>query len=97
VSAAYVAIGTFCSTITDNQIIAFITGFLIIFILFILDKILIFVPPFLSSILQYLSIGFHLENMSRGVIDTRNLVYFGSIILFFLFASIRSLEMRKWR
>jgi ABC-2 type transport system permease protein len=96
-SATYVAIGTFCSTITDNQIIAFILSFLIIFILFILDKILIFVPTFLSSIVQYLSIDYHLENISRGVIDTRNLVYFGSLILFFLLASVRSLEMRKWR
>jgi len=97
VGGAYAAIGTFGSTVTDNQITAFIISFLIIFVLFILDKILIFMPVFLSSILQYLSIDYHLNNISRGVIDSRNLVYLGSLILFFLLVSIRTLEMRKWR
>ncbi len=97
VGAAYTAIGTFGSSVTDNQITAFIISFLIIFILFILDKILMFVPGFLSSLLQYLSIDYHLSNISRGVIDSRNLVYLGSIILFFLLMSIRVVEMRKWR
>jgi len=97
VGGAYAAIGTFGSTVTDNQITAFIISFLIIFVLFILDKILMFVPGSLSSILQYLSIDYHLNNISRGVIDSRNLVYLGSLILFFLLISIRILEMRKWR
>ncbi|MCD6440823.1 MAG: ABC transporter permease subunit [Candidatus Marinimicrobia bacterium] len=97
VGAAYTAIGTFASSVTDNQITAFIISFSIIFVLFILDKILVFVPGFLSSFLQYLSIDYHLSNISRGVIDSRNLVYLGSIILFFLLMSIRILEMRKWR
>jgi len=97
VGAVYAAIGTFGSTVTSNQIVAFIISFLVIFVLFILDKILIFVPNFLGGILQYLSIDYHLSNISRGVIDSRNLIYFGSMILFFLLVSIRILEMRKWR
>jgi ABC-2 type transport system permease protein len=95
--AAYAAIGTFGSTVTDNQITAFLVSFLIIFIFFILDKILIFVPGFLGSILQFISMDYHLNNISRGVIDSRNLIYFGSLITFFLLVSIRILEMRKWR
>ncbi len=95
--AAYAAIGTFGSSVTDNQITAFLISFLIIFIFFILDKILIFVPGFLGSIFQFLSMDYHLNNISRGVIDSRNLVYFGSLIAFFLLVSIRILEMRKWR
>jgi ABC-2 type transport system permease protein len=95
--AAYAAIGTFGSTVTDNQITAFLVSFLIIFIFFILDKILIFVPGFLGSILQFISMDYHLNNISRGVIDSRNLIYFGSLIAFFLLVSIRILEMRKWR
>ena len=97
VGAAYAAIGTFSSTITKNQIVAFIVCFVIMFILFILDKILIFVPGFLSSIFQYLSIDYHLSNISRGVIDSRNIIYLGSIITFFLLLSIRTLERRRWR
>lgn len=97
VGAVYTAIGTFGSTVTDNQITAFLISFLIIFIFFILDKILIFVPGFLGSIFQFLSIDYHLSNISRGVIDSRNLIYFGSLIAFFLLVSVRILEMRKWR
>ncbi len=97
VGAAYTAIGTFGSTVTDNQITAFLISFMIIFIFFILDKILIFVPGFLGSIFQFLSIDYHLNNISRGVIDSRNLIYFGSLISFFLLVSVRILEMRKWR
>lgn len=97
VGAAYTAIGTFSSTLTDNQIVAFIISFVIIFLLFLVDKILVFVPGFLGSIFQYMGTDYHLSNMIRGVIDTRNLIYFGSIIVLFLLLSIRILEMRKWR
>ncbi len=97
VGGAYTAIGIFASTITDNQITAFIIGFLIIFIFFILDKVLIFIPGFLTSTIQYLSVDYHLSNISKGVIDSRNIVYFASMIGFFLLMSIRLLEMRKWR
>ncbi|MBN2280809.1 MAG: ABC transporter permease subunit [Candidatus Marinimicrobia bacterium] len=95
--AAYTSIGIFASTITDNQITAFILGFLIIFVFFIMDKILIFIPGFLTSTIQYLSVDYHLGNITKGVMDTRNLVYFASLISFFLLVSIRILEMRKWR
>ncbi len=95
--AAYTSIGIFASTITENQITSFIISFLIIFIFFILNKILILVPDFLTSIIQYISIDYHLSNISKGVIDTRNIIYFGSIITFFLMLSTRILEMRKWR
>ncbi|MGC9363782.1 MAG: ABC transporter permease [Fidelibacterota bacterium] len=97
VGGVYAAIGTFGSTVTDNQITAFLTSFLIVFIFFILDKILIFVPGFLGSVFQFLSIDYHLSNISKGVIDSRNLIYFGSMIAFFLLVSVRVLEMRKWR
>ncbi len=97
VGGVYAAIGTFGSTVTDNQITAFLISFLIVFIFFILDKILIFVPGFLGSVFQFLSIDYHLSNISKGVIDSRNLIYFGSMIAFFLLVSVRVLEMRKWR
>jgi len=95
--AVYSAIGIFGSTTTGNQITAFVISFLIIAILFLLDKLLLFMPNFLVGILQYLSIDYHLNNISRGVLDTRNLVYFGSLIGFFLILSTRVLEMRRWR
>ena len=92
----YTAVGIFASSITENQVIAFIVGIAIVLIFFLMDKLLIFVPSGLAGIIQYLSTEFHLSNISRGVIDTRNLIYFGSIIGFFLFMTIRMLESRKW-
>ena len=97
VGGVYAAIGIFCSAITSNQITAFIVNFMIVFILFVLSKVIIFVPGFLSALVQYISIDFHLTNISRGVIDSRNLVYFGSMIFLFLTLAVRVLEMRKWR
>jgi ABC-2 type transport system permease protein len=97
VGAVYVAIGVFGSAITNNQITAFIISFMIIFILFILEKVLIFAPTFLAAVFQYISMDYHLENISRGVIDSRNLIYFGSVIALFLLLSTRVLEMRKWK
>ena len=92
----YTAVSLFASSLTDNQVIAFIIGIAIVLLFFMMDKFLFFVPSSMSGIIQYLSTDFHLSNMSRGVIDTRNLIYFGSVIGFFLSITTRVLESRKW-
>ena len=92
----YTAVGIFASSITENQVVAFIVGIAIVLVFFLMDKLLVFVPASLAGIIQYLSTEFHLSNISRGVIDTRNLIYFGSVIGFFLFMTTRVLESRKW-
>jgi ABC-2 type transport system permease protein len=93
--AAYTAIGIFSSSITDNQIVAFILSFFIVFVLFIIGKVLIFFPPSIGGFLEYLSVDYHFNNMVRGVIDTRNILYYLSIIFVTLFGAIQSLERRK--
>ncbi|MBI5867358.1 MAG: ABC transporter permease [candidate division Zixibacteria bacterium] len=95
--AAYLAIGLFTSGLTPNQIVAFITGFVIIFVLFMLDKVIVVFPATIASILEYISVGYHLENLARGVIDSRDVLYYLSLIGLFLFLAVRSLESRKWR
>ena len=97
VGAVYSSVGTFASSITDNQVVAFIIGIFIVLIFFLMDKMLMFVPVYLTGIIQYLSVDYHLSNISRGVIDSRNLVYFASVVGFFLFMTVRILEIRKWR
>lgn len=92
----YTSVGIFSSSLTENQVIAFIVGIAIVITFFLMDKLLVFVPPGLAGLIQYMSTEFHLSNMSRGVIDTRNIVYFGSVIGFFLFMTTRVLESRKW-
>ena len=96
VGSVYAAIGIFTSSITDNQVISLILGATIIFILFLVDKMLFFVPASMTGILQYIGVDYHLSNMARGVIDTRDLVYFFSLIWFFLILTITSLDKRNW-
>lgn len=95
--AAYLAIGIFTSGLTPNQIVAFITGFALIFVFYMLDKVIVFFPGAAASVLEYASVTYHFENLARGVIDTRDLVYYGTVIVLFLFLAVRSLEARKWR
>jgi ABC-2 type transport system permease protein len=96
VGSVYASVGMFSSAVTDNQVISFIVGIAIVFVFWLFDKVLIFMPDLLAGTIQYLSVEYHLSNISRGVIDTRNLVYFGSVIGFFLFLTTRLVESRRW-
>ncbi|MCC6963647.1 MAG: ABC transporter permease [candidate division Zixibacteria bacterium] len=96
-SAVYISIGVFTSSLTQNQIVAFIVGFVIIFALFMLDKVLPFLPAALASAFEFLSIDYHFRNISRGVIDTRDLIYYGSMIFLFIYLAVKTTESRKWR
>jgi ABC-2 type transport system permease protein len=62
-----------------------------------MDKMLMFVPAAFTGIIQYLSVDYHLSNISRGVIDSRNLIYFASVVGLFLFMTVRMLEIRRWK
>jgi len=94
-AAAYLAIGVFASSITENQIVAYIVALAISFFFFILDKILFFVPASLANIMEYLAIEYHFQNVARGVVDTRNLVYFFSMIFVGLLMASHALSRRK--
>jgi ABC-2 type transport system permease protein len=95
-AGVYVAIGLLASSLTENQIVAFIVALLLMFTFFMMDKVLIFVPDFMTSVVEYLGIDFHFSNIARGVIDSRDVVYFGSMLGFTLYLSVVSLERRKW-
>ena len=97
VGGVYAAIGTFTSSITENQVIALILGAAIVFVLFLVDKMLFFVPSYMAGFLQYIGVDYHLSNITRGVIDSRNLIYFGSLIWLFLMLAIHTIGKRKWR
>jgi ABC-2 type transport system permease protein len=92
----YIALGVLASSLTENQIIAFIISFLFVLVLFLLDKILIYVPDAFASTLEYLAIDHHFSNIARGVIDSRNIIYFISLLGFSLYLATVSLERRKW-
>jgi ABC-2 type transport system permease protein len=95
--AVYLAIGLWASTMVKSQLSAFILGFLVSFSLFMLDKFQAWVPRPFNRLVGFLSIENHFKAMSRGVVDTRDLVYYGSMILFFLAWSLYLVQRRKWR
>ncbi len=88
------AIGLFASSLTRNQIIAFIIGFAIIFALYLVDRVTVFFPGWLSGFLQYLGIDFHYQNLLRGVIDTRDILYYVSVTAFFSLLTAYNLARR---
>ncbi|MCK4772687.1 MAG: ABC transporter permease subunit [Candidatus Latescibacteria bacterium] len=73
------ALGLFTSSLTRNQVVAFVLAFAVLFALFMLDNLLVFIPASIGAIVEYLSFGYHLDNLSRGVIDSRDLLYFISL------------------
>ena len=90
--AAFSAIGLFASALTRNQIIAFITAMAICFILTLIDKMLFFLPRSLLGILAYLGADFHFQNISKGIIDTRDVIYFLSVSFLGLYAAHLALK-----
>ena len=61
----YAAIGTYSSSVTENQVVSFIIGVFIVLVLFMLDKTLVFIPNSIAGFIQFLSVDYHLSNISR--------------------------------
>jgi len=97
--AAYLALGLFISSLTKNQIIAFVLGLVISFSFFIIgvDFVLIGVPDFLAPIMKFMGLGGHFYNIAKGVIDTKDMIYYGSFIYLFLWLNTRVIESRGWK
>lgn len=85
--AAFTAVGIFASTLTRNQIIAFIVGMIICFSLTLIDKMLFFFPQSTLGIIGNLGADYHFKNIAKGVIDSRDVLYFLSLIFIGLFSS----------
>jgi ABC-2 type transport system permease protein len=95
--ACLLALGTFISTLTKNQIVAGAVGFALALVLWILNWTTSFGNSDSVQVLNYLSIVSHMDSFSRGVIDTKDLVYYLSMIFLGLFLTSRSLESLRWR
>lgn len=96
--AVFVSIGLFASALTDNQIVAFILGlFLCFFFYAAFDSLKLFdFPVKVQMVLEQLGISAHFYAMSKGVLDSRDLIYFGSVIALFVALTKTVLESRKW-
>ncbi|MBI2061336.1 MAG: ABC transporter permease [Nitrospirae bacterium] len=98
-ASAYIAVGCFLSSITENQIIAFILTALSLFFLYVLsdDIILSALPGFLVSAASFLGVSSHYENVARGLLDSRDVLYFLSIMILGLLLNTYAIEVRRWR
>lgn len=98
VGATYLAIGLWVSSLTQNQIVAFLISIIICFFLYIIGipPILAALPDWLVPFVANLSLGGHYDSMGRGVIDSRDILYYISIIFFFLFLNVQSIASRRW-
>jgi ABC-2 type transport system permease protein len=94
---ALLAIGTFVSNCTKNQIVAGVAGFAICLMLWILDWLSSFGTSWVERLLSYLSVLQHFDSFAKGVLDTKDIVYYASVIFVGLFLTARSMEALRWR
>lgn len=98
IGGAYVAIGVFASSLTDNQIVSFLLAAFMCFVFYgLFDWIREFrALASVDGLFAYLGLQTHYNSVSRGVIDTRDVIYFASFMLVFIFLTKTRLESRKW-
>ena len=93
------AVGLLCFAIlfTSKYMIGLADAFEIVLFIIGEDIVLISVPQWMAPALRYLGLGQHFASITRGVIDSRDLVYYLSVIGFFLYLNVKSVESRRWR
>lgn len=97
VALSYIAVGNFASALTSNQIIAAVTSLVILLLLFVISWPADGASETAKAVLQYLSVTDHFSTMIRGIVDTKDLVYFASLTVVFLFLTHRAVESARWK
>lgn len=98
-AGAFTAIGVLASSLTNNQIVAFVLATFLCFFMFLGFDFVSRLPIFYGTtddVVQALGMDYHYNALSRGVLDSRDLVYFASLIVLFLAATVLSLGRRRW-
>jgi ABC-2 type transport system permease protein len=96
-AGALLAVGTFISTLTRNQIIAGAATFAICLLLWVLEWVTGFQQDTWAKVLAYFSVITHFESFSKGLIDSKDVVFYASMMLLALFFTARSMESMRWR
>ena len=94
---AILALGTFISNCTKNQIVAGVAGFAVALLLWVIDWVSSFETSITAKVLSYLSVLQHFDSFGKGVLDTKDIVYYVSVIFVGLFLTARSMESLRWR
>lgn len=85
--ATYCAIGIFASSLSKNQIVAYVIGIALCLFFTMIDRSLVLLPPWIAGVFQYLAADYHFQNIGKGVFDTRDLIYFLSLPALALYAT----------
>ena len=93
----FLSLGLFVSSLTKNQIVAGFITFAVFLMFWVINWISSFTGPTMQSVLNYLSITEHLNDFTRGIVDTKHLIYYLSFIAFSLFLTVRSVDSERWR
>ncbi len=95
--AAFVSLGIFTSSLTENQIIAASISFGFLLLFWMMSYSVAFVSGAFGQIISYLSINEHIASLSKGVLDSEDVIYYFCFTILFLFLTLRSLESKRWR
>jgi ABC-2 type transport system permease protein len=95
--ACFISVGLLISSFTRNQIVAGTITFAVFLLLWVINWVGPLTGPRMSPVLDYLSITSHLDDFTRGVVDTKHVVYYVSFIAFGLFLTARSVDTERWR
>jgi ABC-2 type transport system permease protein len=90
-ASSFLAMGLWASTLSRNQIVGFIIGLLLCFAFYFVDKFAPLLPDSVAGLVQYLSVDYHFENIARGVLDSRDLLFYLSLTSVGLLMTTRSL------
>ena len=93
----FIALGLFCSTVTHNQIVAAVFALVALLVLWVIGAVGDYLPAALRTSVEYLGTVQHLAAFSAGRVAFRDLFYFFSMTVFWLFLSVRVLESKRWR
>jgi ABC-2 type transport system permease protein len=93
--AAIISVGIFFSALSRDESVAFILTFFVLLVLVFMEIIITFVPAWMSPVCRYLGFSLHFQNLGRGVLDTRDVIYYISVVVFFLYLNVLSIEGRK--
>ena len=94
-ASSFLALGLWASAVSRNQIVGFILGLVLCFGFYFIDKFAMVLPESLAQVLEYLSVDYHFQNIARGVFDTRDLLFYGSLTAGALVLTTRSLAATR--
>jgi ABC-2 type transport system permease protein len=93
----FISVGLLISSLTKNQIVSGMVTFAVFLLLWVINWIASFTGPTTQSVLNYLSITDHFDDFTRGILDTKHLVYYFSVMSFGLFLTARSVDTERWK